>query len=99
MVLGLLSVIAYLGLCWKKKQSVNIGLAFELMISALGTSGGVKVCWFAFSPSLAAALQTSGMSREDVAYFFLGGFALIWISIQTIWRILERVDAGTHISG
>jgi hypothetical protein len=33
------------------------------------------------------------MTGDDAVYFLLGGFALLWFSIEAIWRKLQDFSA------
>jgi len=72
------------------KQSPVLSQAIELVISAVGASGGIKICRYVLSGQLTEAFKRNSvpLSEEDVIYFLVGAFALIWLSIDTITRRL-----------
>lgn len=85
--LGGVVVIIYLGLSVFCTQKPVVGHAIEMLITSVGAVGGFKICRYAVTGELTTALRTiSAMSPEDVVYFFVGGFALLWISVETIVR-------------
>jgi len=90
LVTGGLIVAAYLWLSAYHKQSPVLAQAIELVVACIGGAGGVKICLYVFSGKLSAALRSSAglVSEEDTIYFLIGGFALIWISFETVARRL-----------
>jgi hypothetical protein len=90
-------LLLYFALAAKAKKPPVLNDAIEIIMMAVGASGGVKVCLYVASGQLKAAfrlaLQASPnssvvVSEDDVVYFLIGGLALVWISFQGIMRVL-----------
>ncbi len=91
-------VFLYFSLAAAAKVAPVLGNAIEIILSAVGATGGVKVCVYVLFGQLAQALATAPkpnnlhflvhVSEEDTVYFFIGGFALMWISLEGIVRRL-----------
>jgi hypothetical protein len=87
------------------RKSPVLGHGIELVLATVGASGGVKICVYVFSGQLAQAFKQSqvGLSEDDVLYFLIGGFALIWLSIDTVvrrlWVTYNEKKKGPEPSG
>ncbi|HUB66040.1 MAG TPA: hypothetical protein VL981_00985 [Candidatus Methylacidiphilales bacterium] len=61
-------------------------------MSGIGLLGGLKIPWLAINGEIQQLISTKAMgvapniSSEDVVYFAIRGFALSWLSIETIWK-------------
>ncbi len=83
---GSLCVVVHLSFVAAAKQQPVLSQAIELLISAVGASGGIKICRYVLTGQLAAAFKSSSipLTEEDLVYFLVGAFALIWLSLETI---------------
>ncbi len=91
---GLFALAWYFYLCWKNRKDPQIGVALQLLISGVSASGGFKICRCAFSSDFRVAIaKVPYMTGDDAVYFLLGGFALLWFSIEAIWRKLQDFSA------
>jgi hypothetical protein len=85
--IGVLCTIAYICLSVSAKKNPDLKRAFELFIAAVGITAGVKICWYVGTGHLGDSLKKAGvpLADEDLVYFFLGGVALVWLSVDTIF--------------
>lgn len=97
---GVLCVAVHLLCLAAARQPPILSQAIELLISAIGASGGVKICGYVMTGKLAAAFKSNSvpLSEEDVVYFLVGAFALIWLSLDTIirrlWAAYRAMNGG-----
>lgn len=63
------------------ERESKLGDAVTLFLSGNGLSAGVKVCYL----GLYGKQCTIG---DEKVYIILGGFAVIWVSIETIYKII-----------
>jgi len=60
------------------KQPPVLSEAVELIVWAIGVTGGIKVCKYVLTGELSAAFKsTTPIAEEDLVYFLVGGFTLI----------------------
>src|ERR1043165_894682 len=92
-VAGGVCIAVHVFLCLAARQSPSLSQAIELILAAVGASGGVKICSLVFTGRLSTAFTQSnvGMESSDIVYVLIGGFALVWLSFETIAR---RLGAG-----
>ena len=95
---GVLLVLAYIGMVAKLKTVPELAMAIELIVAALGASGGLRICWNVLSGKVSAlyAQQVRPPSEEDIGCFLIGGFALLWISLEAIVRRFWILYRKTH---
>ena len=92
---GTAAIVVYLSICGRYKKNPALAHAIELLISSLGVSTGVKIGYMVLSGELSAAMKpgTTVLTPDDLYYFVIGGFALIWVSIDTIvkriWNVIR----------
>ena len=78
----------------KLKQEPDLGDGVSIFLSCNGIAVGVKVAYLgllAQSGLLTQSellVQSLKMSANDRIYILLGGLAVIWVSIQTILKII-----------
>jgi hypothetical protein len=91
LICGALCSIVNISIAASRKKTPVLSQSIELVISAVGASGGMKICGLVISGKLSAALKTSPipLSEDDLIYIFLGGIALIWVSFESIIRRLR----------
>jgi hypothetical protein len=95
---GGICVALYCWLAASIKTPPVLGHAIELIIVAVGAAGGFKICGYVLSGQLVTAFRLAlaskqhgsvvSVSEDDVLYFLIGGFALIWVSFEGIVRSL-----------
>ena len=81
-ILSAIFISIYLYITIKSDQRVpQLGDAVTLFLSGNGVYAGVKVCYMGLYE------QQCNMGDEKL-YIILGGFAVIWVSIETIYKII-----------
>ena len=85
--LGVLAIIAlFVARARGWRPTPNLGDAAVVFLASWAIcSGGLKVCILAVSLSPADL----GSLQNERVYLFLGGPAVIWVSIQAVW---ERIS-------
>jgi hypothetical protein len=79
--LGLVLTLAHIIVCIRRGRRPALESAVVLIISAvgLGTAGKVlKIC--------ITADDLEPFANKDRVYIFLGGVALLWVSVEAIWN-------------
>jgi hypothetical protein len=95
LVFGAVSSAIHAAICYRSGRKISIGPALEILIYALSASGGIKIIRCAISPSFVHVVtEMPSMSSDDAAYFAIGGLALSWISIQSIWNRLRSASVS-----
>jgi hypothetical protein len=102
LVAGMVFVLVYIGMVAMLKEAPELGAALELLVSALGVFGGIRVCSYILSGKISTTYSGGAiaLSEEDMTYFLVGGFALIWISLATVvrrfWPLSAKIRALPH---
>ena len=98
LALALTALFAYLGTAYsKKKKQPSIDGAIEIIISAVGVTGALKLLGFIFTDNFVKLTSSTTpkalftLSSEDWLFFVLGAIALAWVSIQSIYRRFAEV--------
>jgi len=83
-VLGIVLIAARIWIGVKEKTRPGLESAVILMVSALSVATGVKVIKICVT-----ADSLKPFADEDRVYIALGGLALIWVSVATIFSALR----------
>lgn len=75
----------------KRRPMPQLAEAVVVFLSGAGIIAGVKVCRLSLLPTNLQALE------NERTYIFLAGLAVIWVSVDTVLRIISR-DASTTIA-
>jgi len=59
--------------------------AVIVFLTSFGLVAGIKVCVLALNPVILTEVENERL------YFFLGGLAVIWVSIDNVWATLSAV--------
>jgi len=78
-ILGCVAVITLLVFRVTKHKSLDLPDAIVAFLTAAGIGGGIKVCVLAFNPILVSL-------GSDRLYVFIGGLAVIWVSVQALYK-------------
>ncbi len=82
---GVLCVLAYvLTTVRHQTRKVLLSDGVMLFLATSGIAAGIKVCTIALNRSLLTTL------KEERTYIFLGGLAVIWVSVDTVIRIFRE---------
>ena len=78
-VLGLLSVAVYVVIARANGVHPELGSAVRMLLGAAGIPAGGKLC-------IASVFEKnlSGFSPDERPYIFVGGFAVLWVSLEQI---------------
>ena len=85
MVFGLLGVISLwvVRIVFRFRQQGSKSMKFPqlaegvtIFITSAAIYAGLKVCFLAFDPNILSLL------RNDIVYIFLGGMAVVWVSME-----------------
>lgn len=89
--LGSLCIAGYLAVCvtGATKLAPKLSEAAVLLLSSAGFISGIKVALLAFDPAI------TGIDNERL-YIFLGGIALMWVSIETVIRLYISIWKQTR---
>lgn len=83
--LGLLGIVAlFVVAVIKKRQRPELSDGVIAFLAAAGISSGVKVCFLSLNPNVLQSIE------NERAYVFLGGLAVVWVSLDTIWKLLIK---------
>lgn len=77
-VLGVGCTLTYVLFTLRKRGQVNLGDGVHLFIAGAAITVGIKVCVLALSPRIVQ------LADGERTYVFLGGMALVWVSVETI---------------
>lgn len=82
-ILGLLGILALFYSNWKYNHSVpSIGEGLLVFLTCATIPAGFKVC------CLSLDKKVRGIGDHERIFIFLGGLAVIWLSVETIWKFL-----------
>lgn len=82
--LGLLGIFALFFATWKfNRPKPNLSEGLITFLTCTAFSAGIKVCILAFDKRII------GIGNNERPYVFLGGLAVIWISLEAIWKTLS----------
>ena len=68
-----------------------------MLASGFGPVGALKIFWFVFGGELNRLINARpagtppGSSTDDMLYFVVGGFALIWVAVDNIVKRLKEL--------
>ena len=82
---GVLLTLVYLALTRLLPEVNSLNKALVFFIASAGAAAGIKVCIYSVSFNVLKELDNERL------YVFFGGFAVLWISIGSIWRRFEEV--------
>jgi hypothetical protein len=97
LVLALAAVVAYVVTAAYKQKKPELVGGIVVFIGAVGIPGAVRLIGFVFTDQFTnvAALSHSSswwsLSLEDAVFLVIGGIALAWVSVQTIWESFDKV--------
>lgn len=85
-IIGCLLMGLYIFICWKKKtKNLELGDAVVILLSGAGISAGFRICFLSFNDAIC---QANSIERT---YIFIGGLSVVWVSIQSIFKILKEI--------
>jgi hypothetical protein len=91
--LGLGSILLLLLIAWiKKKQFPQLSDGVVVFLSGAGIGAGIKVCKISLTPGLLQGLE------NERSYVFLAGLAVVWVSVESIWKAALRLEEPTKAS-
>jgi hypothetical protein len=64
----------------------DLGVCLGLILAACGIAAGVKLCVL----SMLTTVLVEILGTTERLYVFGGGFAVIWISVRSIYRVFFR---------
>ena len=92
-LLGLATVLVYLGCAAHKKRKAELSTAISIFVAAASLIGAVRLMGFVLFDDLTRVIKAAGesnslwsISSEDAIFLVIGGLALGWVSIQTVWE-------------
>jgi hypothetical protein len=80
---GMVLIVIYVVQALRVKKTPDLADGVMLLLSGATLSTGVKLCYIAFNPPTSLG--------DDRTYIVIGGVAVIWVSIQTIAKILAHM--------
>jgi hypothetical protein len=97
LVVAILAVVVYViaGVRNRKKPELADGIV--VFIGAVSVFGAIRLIGCALTgqfAKIAPAQHDSGwwiLSSEDAVFVVIGGIALAWVSIQTIWESFAKI--------
>lgn len=101
LAVGLVVCLLYIGTALCRKKKPELSQAANLVFSAIGAVGAVRLIGFVFTGNFSAMVKMAAtaasvdlmwnISDEDAAFLVIGGIALAWVSIQAIWQAFAEV--------
>lgn len=85
--LGVLFILIYIFTIFNIEKIPELADAVILFLSGSAVSAGIKICYIAL---------TASHSGEERSHIFIGGVAVIWVSIQTIIGIIKNKKLQKH---
>nr|VFJ47416.1 MAG: hypothetical protein BECKFW1821A_GA0114235_101622 [Candidatus Kentron sp. FW] len=85
-ICGILGIVALLWISiYFARSKPSLAEGVVVFITAAGLSAGVKVCVLSLNPEVLTEVE------NERIYVFLGGLAVIWVSIDTLWSTLSDI--------
>lgn len=97
LALALIAVGTYVVIAIKNKKKPELADAVVVCIGIVSIIGAVRLTGFVFTKQfevMAKASSHQGMfslSTDDALLVMIGGIALIWVSVQTVWQSFSKV--------
>ncbi len=92
LIIGGLCALAYVLTAIRSKKTPALADVIQIVLSGVGTLGGFKIALFVLSGEFTGLIKTHSqqatlsISEDDTVYFFVGSVALVWVSVETIYR-------------
>ena len=85
-VFGVIGILALLCISlFKAKSKPSLAEGVVVFLTSAGLVAGIKVCILALNPDVLTEVE------NERIYVFLGGLAVIWVSIDSVWTTLAAV--------
>lgn len=97
LVIAILAVAVYVGMAAKKNKRPELVDGIVVFIGAVSVLGAIRLIGFVVTGQFAKIASTHqndslwSLSSEDAVFVVIGGIALAWVSIQTIWESFAKV--------
>ena len=83
-LLGVLMTLIYVLIQARAHRKPYLSDGVVIFLSSAGIIAGIKVCGLSLDSSVFRSMGTERL------YVFIGGLAVIWVSLQALWKPLER---------
>jgi hypothetical protein len=97
LVIGIVAVVAYATFAASRRKKAELVNGIVVFVGAVSIAGAVRLIGFVFTEQFAKIAATShsttwwSLSLEDAVFLVIGGIALAWVSVQTIWESFAKV--------
>ncbi len=97
LVIALVAVGAYVATAAVKKKKPELVDGIVVFVGAVSIAGAVRLIGFVFTEQFTKIASMShssswwSLSLEDAVFLVIGGIALAWVSVQTIWDSFTKV--------
>lgn len=88
-VIGVVFIVIYV--VRERRSEPNLGTAAVLLISGIGITTGVRLMVICVTVK-----KLMPFGEEDRVYIFIGGLAVIWVSVEAIVRTLRAKKTDTR---
>jgi hypothetical protein len=97
LIIALLAVAVYVGVAAHKNKRPELVDGIVVFVGAVSVLGAIRLIGFVFTEQFAkiASKPHDGslwsLSSEDAVFVVIGGIALAWVSVQTIWESFAKI--------
>ncbi|HKI03090.1 MAG TPA: hypothetical protein VKK31_14030 [Thermoanaerobaculia bacterium] len=97
LVIALLAVIVYVSVAAQKNKRPELVDGIVVFVGAVSVLGAIRLIGFVFTGQFAQVTSAPhngslwSLSSEDAVFVVIGGIALAWVSVQTIWESFTKV--------
>jgi hypothetical protein len=98
LVIALLTVVVYVATAAKKSKRPELVDGIIVFIGAVSVLGAIRLIGFVVTghfTKIASMQHDDGLwslSPEDAVFVVIGGVALAWVSVQTIWESFAKIS-------
>src|SRR5581483_8039945 len=101
LVFAILTVMVYVGVAVRNRRRPELADGILVFIGAVSVFGAIRLIGFALTGQFAKIVSQSSdnswwiLSSEDAVFIVIGGLALAWVSVQTIWDTFAKLSKAT----
>jgi len=103
LVFAILTVMVYVGVAVRNRRRPELADGILVFIGAVSVFGAIRLIGFALTGQFAKIVSQSSdnswwiLSSEDAVFIVIGGLALAWVSVQTIWDTFAKLSKATPL--
>jgi hypothetical protein len=86
LISGAVAFAIYMGCKLRQKTTPDFGEGVAVLLGGAGTMAGIQLCLL----SLSKFACENASIEQNRTYVFLGGVAIMWTSVSTMWNFCKR---------